>query len=501
MSISCINEFLRGKHMFKKERKCHEVHSVTNYVQEKLKGNNVPSPNVTHGPHIFILELFEKLLNMSMSNKDLLLKLLNESAALSNFDINLSFISKELNKFANELAHSSESNMAVVEQTTASMNEVTHAITNHASILEDLSIKSENLMDDNKNTLHLLEEINQIKTIVLKNSEIMSQKIGLLEEISTKMDNIVSGVGSIAEQTNLLALNASIEAARAGEHGRGFSVVAEEIRKLASDTKTKLEEMQMFTGNIRTATNEGMESVNHTISSMSDMSQKLEVVNHSFKESVNHLEMTVKTISELASMMQQINASSQEISTAMTVVATESENISHMAKKVAEDSDKAHNYANYIGKVDDNVSEIVKQLMDAVNEGAHPLSNEDFIAKIEEAIDAHIKWVDILKQMVEDQQLMPIQTSGRKCKFGHFYHSTKIEHPTLKEDWEKIDAVHNNLHKLALDIMDAIEEKNQNVCVNTLRKAEQMSGEIIEILNSIIKKVKELDQQGLSVFR
>ena len=95
--------------------------------------------------------------------------------------------------------------------------------------------------------------------------------------------------------------------------------------------------------------------------------------------------MTVKSISELASMMEQINASSEEISAAMNVVATESENISQMARRVSEDSQKAHKYANNIGKVDDNISYIVKQLMETVNDGTHPLSNKDFIANIEEA--------------------------------------------------------------------------------------------------------------------
>ncbi|OMD59458.1 hypothetical protein BSK62_27135 [Paenibacillus odorifer] len=140
-------------------------------------------------------------------------------------------LKQKISEFSVELVDYSIDTNAAVKQLVASSNEVSRTFQRTAAS----ALESQGLATDGHE--HLGDLTEQINLIYQTTSE-MEDSIIELSDSSKQIQKIVNSVREIADQTKILSLNATIEAARAGEHGRGFSVVAQEVSRLAEDTKS-----------------------------------------------------------------------------------------------------------------------------------------------------------------------------------------------------------------------------------------------------------------------
>jgi len=146
-----------------------------------------------------------------------------------------------------------------------------------------------------------------------------------LGENSQQIGAIVETISSIADQTNLLALNAAIEAARAGEAGRGFSVVAEEVRKLAEQSQVATEEIKERISTIQQDTNAAVNAMEQGTIEVERGTQAVREVGEQFGE-------ILSMVGSIEEQIQDINVSVQTVSKGTTNIVSAVDEIDEISR-------------------------------------------------------------------------------------------------------------------------------------------------------------------------
>lgn len=474
---------------------------VLKYIGDTLKGENAVSPEVKTQVHKEILEKFENLVENEKSMASAARGILDITSSISNFDVGMTKISKNLMDFSAEMETVSESNLAIVEQTTASMNQVNESIDVTTDTLDGLAKESQNLSSKNDDSRSLLQEVRTLKDNVVEDTGIMSEKIQSLVELAIEVGKIVDSVKSIAEQTNLLALNAAIEAARAGEQGRGFAVVAEEVRKLADDTKENLEGMRQFVENIYGAAKDGKESMDRTLASTSEMSEKIERVSDTVEENIDMLKGVISSVEDIHQSMKGIRVSADEINQAMESSSSDAEKLSMMTHSIHDEAADSVDVSNGVTTIDEQLTNIVSGLYAGLVKGRHAISNDELQFIIENAKESHRTWMLQLEKIIDDMKIYPIQTNSKKCAFGHFYHAIKVNCPEINEKWQSVEGIHQKFHSIGDKVIAAVKNNNQEEAQKQYKEAEELSKKLIATLDSVSSTVKQLTSNGVKVFK
>lgn len=480
---------------------CDEALCMVQNIEDRLSGKIVEEFQVDYPIHKKLLKNFDKLFanekKMSVSSK----KMLGIIASLSEFDVEMTYSSYELMNFAQDMAALSESNLSIVEEITASMNDVNDTIGHTSDIMSQLAEHSKGLIQKNDKSMVQLHEINTLKENVIKDTTTMNEQIEQLVDMTAKISEIVNGVEEIAQQTNLLALNASIEAARAGEFGKGFAVVADEIRKLADSTKINLDDMRVFVNNIRQAASGGKESLNHTMTSTNHMNEKLDSVSGTIQENVLMLKDTVQDVAKVSDSMLDIKEAVKQVNQAMNASAQDAEKLHDMTQTIHADATQSAADAKRMSEIDGELSDIIRDMILSLNGGIHAISNEDLIQNLLKAKEAHSNWMKNLKRIVEEMKIYPIQTNSKRCAFGHFYHSMHITHPDIVKEWTAIDGVHHELHDAGAKVIDAVKGKDAALAGNLYAQAETLSEQIIFHIDNTVRVIEKNSELGVEILK
>ncbi|MCJ8339420.1 MAG: methyl-accepting chemotaxis protein [Pseudomonadales bacterium] len=286
-------------------------------------------------------QLLLAMRKLTQNLRDIITQVATSTEQLTGATVEMTAVTKQTadNLQAQELELSQTS--AAMEQMSATVQEVAQSAAlaaESASKADTAASRGRSIVDQVSGSIHTLAaEIEDTQAVITR-----------LDHETENVDSILEVITSIAEQTNLLALNAAIEAARAGEQGRGFAVVADEVRTLASRTQMSIAEIQQMTGRLKSEAKNSVQAMQNghattvvTVDlstqaeqSLSQISEAVTTINEMNVQIASAAEQQSAVAEQTSSSINKINQAAIENSAGAQQLATATEEIAQLSESL-----------------------------------------------------------------------------------------------------------------------------------------------------------------------
>jgi methyl-accepting chemotaxis protein len=329
-----------------------------------------------------------------------------------------------------------------------------------------------------ENLSQVVLSIDNLKTSSLSTLENARQ----LEQISRDIGAISSTIMAVSDQTNLLALNAAIESARAGEHGRGFSVVAEEVRKLAEETALYAQQINDLISNVQTHISSFVNQIESMAEIIDEGNKTTTGVAEKLEEIVQYVVNVERSVYDISAAMEEQSASSQEISAVVNSVTEVSQNLlENLGETIQHIREQVDNFSE-LTRIADETNQISDSLRSIIQQ--YRLPDEVILNQVKEDHRNFVrKYEFIVAQKLHHDPEQVVDHLN--CRLGKWY--ANVTDPVTLEVFEKYAArPHEEIHDLARQAVTLNNEGQHEEALEVIAKMHQYSNEIIAAIDQIM---------------
>lgn len=356
-----------------------------------------------------------------------------------------------------------DSVVSVSEELTTSFQNVTKSNNLAIQNIETAGDKTTEIRSE------LSESVGEMADVQIQFSQLTNQ-VKMLNEQVGSIETMVQIISQIAEQTNLLALNASIEAARAGEYGKGFSVVAQEVKKLSEQTSKSVGEIRQNVNKVQSETVRTSDEILYLTEKMYTSNTMLQSCFENITDVLQNLQSSITEVKEIGPVIQEQTNTFDDV---VVTIADMNSTMVHMTEDISLSSQNLYE----LGKISEKLRATLSDFK--INYQQNDMID---LAKTD-----HLLW----RWNIENMLAGKISLDGNKvqdhtvCRLGKWYFSEGQQKYRGNPTFEKLDAVHEKFHKTCASIIALYQANDKKKEQNMFPLIKGLSDETLRILDEL----------------